>query len=141
MPCTIIRLTIRQLFFCQCGKCCIKYSNGGLSVSADEITAWDELRPDIYRYVRDGKIWMDPATGEQIERCPWLKKLPGQNSYTCDIYYDRPDDCRFYPVTIDQMIVDECEMLVSGDLLDTKKAQRALDKLMADSRPPVESVK
>ena len=79
---------------------------------------------------------MDPETGAQIELCPWLKKIPGQNRYTCDIYYDRPDDCKYYPVTIDQMVADECEMLESRDLLDTKKAQRALDKLMADSRPP-----
>lgn len=120
----------------QCGKCCTKYSNGDLSASASEIESWDSYRPEIYRYVNDGKIWMNPDTGEQIELCPWLKKLPHQNKYTCDIYYDRPDDCRFYPVTIDQMVADECEMLEPRDLTEPKKAQNLLDKLMADSRPP-----
>lgn len=120
----------------QCGKCCIKYSEGGLSASAEEITSWDMHRPDIYRYVSDGKIWMNPETGEQIEYCPWLKKLPGENKYTCDIYFDRPDDCKFYPVTIDQMFADECEMLEAHDLSDPKKAQKKLDKIMIDSRPP-----
>jgi Fe-S-cluster containining protein len=81
---------------------------------------------------------MDPETGKQIERCPWLNKLPGQNKYTCDIYYDRPGDCRYYPVTIDQMVADECEMLEPKDLLDSKKAQKALNKLMEDSRPAFE---
>lgn len=81
---------------------------------------------------------MDPNTGRQIELCPWLKKLPNQNKYTCDIYYDRPDDCKFYPVTIDQMINDECEMLETQDLAKPKQAQKTLDKLMADSRPPCE---
>lgn len=78
---------------------------------------------------------MDPDSGEQIELCPWLRKGPDQNLYTCDIYFDRPDDCRFYPVTIEQMIVDECEMLQPADLRDTSKAQRALDLIMIDSRP------
>lgn len=81
---------------------------------------------------------MDPETGEPIDVCPWLKKIPGQNKYTCDIYFDRPDDCRYYPVTIDQVVADDCEMLESRDLLDPKKAQKALNKLMADSRPPFE---
>ena len=120
----------------QCGKCCIKYSNGGLSATADEISLWDSFRADIYQYVANGKIWMDPETGEQITRCPWLKKEPDKNIYTCDIYYDRPEDCRHYPVTIEQMINDDCEMLEPRDLKLPSQAQKALDKLMFDSRPP-----
>lgn len=122
----------------QCGKCCTKYGNGGLSATANEIEYWDNFRPDIYRYVSDGNIWSDPDTGKQLELCPWLRKLPGQNKYTCDIYYDRPDDCKYYPVTIEQMVKDECEMLESQDLVKPRQAQKILDKLMADSRPPFE---
>jgi len=70
-------------------------------------------------------------------RCPWLRKLPGQHKYICRIYHNRPDDCRHYPVTIDDMARDECEMLEARDLTNRKQAQRTLDKLMADSRPPV----
>jgi Fe-S-cluster containining protein len=81
---------------------------------------------------------MSPDTGKQLERCPWLRKLPNQNKYTCDIYYDRPDDCKYYPVTIEQMVKDECEMLEARDLAKPKQAQRALNELMADSRPPCE---
>ena len=120
----------------QCGKCCTKYSNGDLSASASEIALWDIYRPDIYRYVSDGNIWMCPDTGKQIELCPWLKKLPDENKYICEIYYDRPDDCKHYPVTIEQMVKDECEMLETQDLARPKQAQKILNKLMADSRPP-----
>jgi len=119
-----------------CGKCCTKYSNGGLSASASEIEYWDIFRPDIYRYVSDGNIWMSPDTGKQIKLCPWLRKLPNQNKYICDIYYNRPDDCKYYPVTIDQMVMDECEMLEVQDMEKPKQAQKTLDKLLADSRPP-----
>lgn len=122
----------------QCGKCCTKYSNDGLTVSSSEIELWELFRPDLFNYVSDKKIWIDPNTGKQLELCPWLRKLPNQNKYTCDIYYDRPDDCKYYPVTIEQMIGDECEMLETKDLSKPKQAQKALDRLMADSRPPVE---
>ncbi len=119
----------------QCGKCCIKYSNGGLSASEDEIKHWDIFKPEVYDFVNNGKIWMDPQTGEQLEICPWLKKE--KNLYTCDIYFDRPNDCKYYPVTIEQMINDECEMLEERDLKKPEQAQKKLDKVMADSRPPL----
>ena len=118
----------------QCGKCCIKYSNGGLSASEDEIKHWDVFKPEVYNFVNNGKIWIDPQTGEQLEICPWLRKE--NNLYTCDIYFDRPNDCKYYPVTIEQMINDECEMLEERDLEKPEQAQKKLDKLMADSRPP-----
>jgi len=122
----------------QCGKCCIKYSNGGLSTSQSEIELWELFKPDIYQYTSNGKIWVDPQTGKQIEQCPWLRKEPHQEKYTCDIYYDRPDDCKYYPVTIEQMVADECEMLEERDVIAPKQAQVVLDKLMADSRPACE---
>ncbi len=81
---------------------------------------------------------MDPDTGKQLELCPWLRKLPNENKYSCGIYYDRPDDCKFYPVSIEDMIKDECEMLEERDLNNPKQAQKTLDKLMADSRPAFE---
>lgn len=121
----------------QCGKCCTLYSNGGLSASESEIDWWENHRPDISRYVSGGKIWIHPVTGKQILRCPWLRKLPNQDKYICRIYFDRPDDCKVYPVNINQMIRDECEMLEPRDIADPAKAQRTLDNLMADSRPPV----
>ena len=120
----------------QCGKCCTNYGGGNLSVTAREIDWWETHSPEIASYVSDGKIWVSPVTGKTMDRCPWLRKLPGQNKYICRIYFNRPDDCKYYPVKIDQMRIDECEMLEARDLLDLKKAQRDLDLLMADSRPP-----
>jgi Fe-S-cluster containining protein len=120
----------------QCGKCCIKYSHGGLSATATEIEYWEGFRPDIAAYVDHGNIWVDPQTGKLLERCPWLRKAPAADIYTCDIYHDRPDDCKSYPVEIAQMRRDDCEMLEEQDLLDPKKAQKALNLIMSDSRPP-----
>ena len=130
----------------QCGKCCIHYSNGGLCATQQEIDWWEASRPDIFQYVRDGEIWVDPKTGEALQRCPFLKlaasiaKMPSpeplQDKYICSIYHDRPDDFRHYPTHIDEMVRDECEMIEVKDLLDKNRAQKQLDQLMTDSRPP-----
>jgi uncharacterized protein len=122
----------------QCGKCCAKYGGDGLSVSENEVELWETFRPDIHKFVYSGGIWFDPGTKEQLTQCPWLRRVPNQSKYTCDIYLDRPDDCKFYPVTIDQMIEDECEMLEVQDLAKPRQAQDALNKIMIDSRPPYE---
>ena len=119
----------------QCGKCCVHYGDGGLSAEDNEIDWWESYRPKIFSYVSGGKIWISPITGKQMVRCPWLRKLPNQEKYICRIYYDRPNDCRYYPVTIDEMVRDECEMLEARDTANPKQAQKTLDDLMADSRP------
>jgi len=120
----------------QCGKCCTKYGNGRLSATTAEIQWWETFRPEIFRHVRDGKIWISPVTGKQMRRCPWLRKLPNQKKYICRIYHDRPEDCRHYPVNITEMVTDECEMLEVRDLTNPDQAQIKLDKIMSDSRPP-----
>ena len=103
---------------------------------------WELFRPDIAQYVKKGLIWASPQTGKLLNQCPFLRVISAESGnsnqkdiYTCDIYYDRPDDCRSYPVTIKQMLNDECEMLEDKDLANPIKAQRALDVLMKDSRP------
>lgn len=93
---------------------------------------WETLRPEIYRYVRDGNIWMDPESGKQIELCPWLRREPNQLQYTCAIYFDRPEDCRVYPATVSDMVKDECEMLEAADFKDLMHAQQELKTKFSD---------
>ncbi len=126
----------------QCGKCCLAYSDGGLSASALEIEDWEQFRPDIAQYVANGEIWMDPVSGERLKRCPWLEAEPASVDgadlkYSCGIYQERPEDCRHYPTSIDEMVRDGCEMIELHDLDAPKAAQRELDRLMAESRPPL----
>lgn len=108
-----------------------------MSATESEIDWWETNRPEIFSHVSDGRIWFSPVTGKQMVRCPWLRKLPNQNKYICRIYFDRPDECKHYPVNIDEMVRDGCEMLEPRDLVNRKRAQRVLDDLMADSRPAV----
>lgn len=115
-----------------CGKCCIKYGNGQLSASVEDIAIWESLRPDIADFVRDGKIWYSPDTGDLIELCPWLTKEEESNRYLCKIYFDRPEDCRVYPLSVNDMIKDECEMLEQSDLNNMKQAQVTLKRFMVE---------
>jgi len=124
----------------QCGKCCIKYGDGALSATQDEIDLWEIFNPDIFEFVKNDEIWFDPKTGVRLNRCPFLeieppKKANAQKKYTCSIYLDRPEDCRHYPTLIAEMVRDECEMIEAIDLTNPKKSQRTLDILMQDSRP------
>lgn len=85
---------------------------------------------------------MDPRSGKQLARCPWLEVLPGSTTsgsvkYGCRIYHDRPEDCSHYPVSIAEMLRDGCEMIELTDLDSPKEAQTTLDRIMADSRPPL----
>lgn len=116
-----------------CGKCCIKYSNGALSASKPEIELWEVFNPEIAEYVHQGEIWVDPKTKQLLTLCPFLRQEKIGAPYTCDIYLDRPDDCKYYPSNVQEMILDGCEMIDDNDLKDLKKAQAKLDIIMTDS--------
>lgn len=123
----------------QCGKCCIKYGDGALSATKEEIDLWELFNPDIFKFVKNNEIWFDPTSGLQLTRCPFLeiepaKSVSAKTKYTCSIYLDRPEDCRHYPSLISEMIRDECEMIEVIDLGNSKQAQTKLDVLMRDSR-------
>jgi Fe-S-cluster containining protein len=124
----------------QCGKCCIKYGGQDLSASKGEIDLWELFNPEIYKFVKNNKIWFDPESGEPLKTCPFLELAPkanadAPNKYNCSIYLDRPEDCRHYPSLIAEMVRDECEMIEITDLSKPKQAQIELDVLMEDSRP------
>ena len=121
----------------QCGKCCINYGGNALSASESDLENWALFRPDIAAYVHNNELWFDPVTKQPLQQCPWLQQDKMSNKYGCSIYTDRPEDCRHYPVSIEDMVKDECEMLELSDLKNSKRAQQKLDQLMSDSRPPL----
>ncbi len=124
----------------QCGKCCIKYGDGDLSATQEEIDLWEIFNPEIFKFVKGSEIWFDPESGLRLKKCPFLgledkTTLLAANKYTCSIYLDRPEDCSHYPSLIAEMIRDECEMIDAADIEKPKQAQIKLDVLMKDSRP------
>lgn len=112
-----------------CGKCCVKYGDGQLSASQEDIDLWGSMRPDVASYSKNGEIWFSPETGERLTVCPWLKKVENTRFFHCEIYLDRPEDCRIYPATVTDMIKDDCEMLEEGDLGNLKQANITLSQI------------
>ncbi len=86
----------------QCGKCCTHYSSVYcFCLSEDELKRWKNNRK-IMRWVdKVGEniydAWISPITHEDIERCPWLRKLPKQDKYKCRIHDVKPDQCAGWP--------------------------------------------
>ena len=85
-------------FLCKrCGNCCINLSDAyQCSVDQSDIDMWEEnLRYDILEWVDPidignervvYDIWINPRTGEDVERCPWLRKIPNKNKSICRIH-------------------------------------------------------
>jgi len=103
-----------------CGKCCFKYEGDNWLGSATEadMLLWLIRAPEVLDYVGGNRcdLWVNPETGKEMQRCPWLDKLPSQEKYECQIHDVRPEVCRDYPIDFDQMIDLDCEMLEAGDL-------------------------
>jgi Fe-S-cluster containining protein len=92
----------------QCGHCCLYLEAAHTTVSATDNGLWElEGREDILEWTDpicddSGKvlaydIWIDPKTGEDVVRCPWLRKNPEKEEYICRIYDVKPRFCREYP--------------------------------------------
>ena len=76
---------------------------------------WTGGAPDPYALVRvDGKelfadIWFSPKTGEEASRCPWLRKLPNKDIYTCRIHETKPLHCRNFPKSKKHALTTGCK--------------------------------
>lgn len=109
----------------QCGRCCTNPGfMGSLSASGADVLRWrEEGREDILAWVAQlgegddpwGDLWISPRTGEEAHRCPFVRKVRGQEKYNCTIYETRPETCRRYPQAVDHMKTVDCEMLETGD--------------------------
>jgi Fe-S-cluster containining protein len=116
----------------QCGRCCTNDSfMGSMQFSGADFVRWKrEGRADILDWGvvlgsdKDGPrgdLWISPVTGREAERCPFVRKMPGRDKYTCRIYDTRPEVCRSYPEAVDHMEFVSCEMLEPGDTDATVK--------------------
>jgi Fe-S-cluster containining protein len=82
----------------RCGRCC-REAHGSLFATPEDLNRWqDQQRKDILSYTYIfvtgyADLWFDPVSGEELARCPFLKKM-GQKKYECTIWQTRPAQCR-----------------------------------------------
>lgn len=50
-------------------------------------------------------LWFDPVTGEELQRCPFLRKVRNRSEYRCKIHETKPETCRDSPI----IVPTECE--------------------------------
>jgi Fe-S-cluster containining protein len=108
--------TEMEKFKCiQCGHCCLDLSGAyQTSVPDSDVTRWEsEQRFDILEWVISfggiNEIWISPKTGEYVNRCPWLRKLPKQNKYICRIHGTKPEHCRNFPKSKRHALDNDCK--------------------------------
>ena len=96
--------TEMEKFKClQCGHCCLNLSDAyQTSVPDSDVKRWKrKQRFDILEWVDSfggiNDIWISPQTGEAVNRCPWLRKLPKKSKYICRIHGTKPEHCRNFP--------------------------------------------
>jgi len=83
-----------------CGKCC-EEMGFELTVTVEDYKRWvREGREDILRYVwlppgspGFGDIWIDPETGEDLDYCPFFRRI-NKNRGICLIHDTKPEVCR-----------------------------------------------
>ena len=61
----------------------------------DDILAW--VDPIAVGDERVYDIWVNPKTRDDVDRCPWLRKIRGSDRYICRIHDLKPEHCRKYP--------------------------------------------
>lgn len=113
----------------QCGKCCTdeRYMNT-LQIDGVDVKRWRRQgRWDILAHVAvmgttKADPWADAwftKSGDEVKRCPFVRKIRGTDRFTCTIYDTRPTVCRGYPYSVDQMAAIGCEMLEPSDTDET----------------------
>ena len=80
-----------------CGECCEEFGDTLAAEEAD-LARWSgEGRGDLLARVGEGgALWVDPQTGEDLDRCPYLERT-GPDAARCSIHATKPDMCRAYP--------------------------------------------
>jgi len=104
--------TEMETFQCtQCGHCCLELNDAyGTTAREEDLERWErEDRQDILDYVVLGDLWVSPRTGEDVFRCPWLRKLPKKDKYICRIHDTKPKHCRDYPKSKKHALKTGCQ--------------------------------
>jgi len=107
--------TEMEKFRCiQCGHCCLELDAHNTSAQEEDVVRWKkEGRWDILEYVVAGDLWISPRTNRDVNRCPWLRKLPNKNRYICRIHDTKPKHCREYPKSKKHALQTGCKGFAS----------------------------
>ncbi len=55
------------------------------------------------------KVAKHQKTGESVNRCPWLRKLPKKDKYICKIHETKPEHCLNFPKSKRHALENGCK--------------------------------
>lgn len=110
---------MQRAFQCrQCGHCCLNLGDAIATCATEaDVRRWEAAgRDDILAWVDPiavgdesvYDIWVNPKTGEDVHRCPWLRKVRGVERYVCRIHDLKPEHCRKYPQSRRHAVETDC---------------------------------
>ena len=111
----LIKTEMEKFKCVQCGHCCLDLSDAyQTSVPDFDVIRWEcENRYDILEWVDSfaglNDIWVNPKTGESVNRCPWLRKLPKKDKYICKIHETKPEHCLNFPKSKRHALENGCK--------------------------------
>ena len=73
----------------KCGKCCRQLTIYSSATDKDLLN-WKD-HPEIMKFVKNGRFWMDNLTGKILEDCPWFE------NNLCKINEIKPQYCKDFP--------------------------------------------
>ena len=101
----------------QCGDCC-KFLDYHDALTPADVKVWERIdRQDILARVGVSRvpgeetkyrIWVEPGSNNLAEQCPFLKHLPAENRWICQIHDVKPRICREYPVSRKHGLMTGC---------------------------------
>lgn len=100
----------------RCGKCCKNATS--LFLTSEEVKKWKKLvvrsNFGVFRAIDFASViestgtadlFFHPTTGEELSRCPFLRKLSNQEKYQCLIQHVKPLVCKIYPFSVNGEVV------------------------------------
>ncbi len=92
----------------RCGHCCLNLVDAYQGCASDaDLQRWQQHgRDDLLEWMETLELgpgnqlhmlWIDPETGDNVERCPWLLDTIDGSGHLCCIDTVKPDHCRNFP--------------------------------------------
>ncbi|MCP4544640.1 MAG: YkgJ family cysteine cluster protein [Chloroflexi bacterium] len=106
----------------QCGLCCRVFCGTEIEITEKDLSRWEqEDRKDILEWVDfvnfGDHIEIDfpihPTKNTNVDRCPFLRKLPRKEIYICRINDTKPTGCREFPVNRENAQSINCPGIVA----------------------------
>jgi len=92
----------------QCGLCCQVFCGTEIEITEKDLDRWMlDGREDILEWVDsinfgdhvEHDFPIHPTKNTQVDRCPFLEKLPHKDIYICKINDTKPTGCREFPTS------------------------------------------